>query len=246
LRQTHKGGNCTITFCEDGKNCAGSCPISAHSGKKGALNATNGQSCYWFSNGCTVGCDKCDGTHNQPGHGTQKFLYKGMDAKTLIAKNLTVDIWNPKPGDLVLNQSTVRGLHIKPLCDAPTTKPTICDPKLRTVNTQAECGAPEDIYYYSPWRAPGAAPVIDACGSAGGRFAGQGTGGAGAQFENTTLAKRGDLGSRLPPMPSQVTWVAGTANEVGWTIMAHHGGGCAQQPPIPPSLPAPDLCLASG
>ena len=42
------------------------------------------------------------------------------------------------------------------------------DPKLRTVNINAECGGTDDWYYYSPWRAPGAAPVIDACGVAGG------------------------------------------------------------------------------
>lgn len=37
----------------------------------------------------------------------------------------------------------------------PAAKATICDEELRTVNTQAECGSPEDIYYYSPWRYPG-------------------------------------------------------------------------------------------
>ena len=46
---------------------------------------------------------------------------------------------------------------------------------LRTVNTLAECGGPDDYYYYSPWRAPGAAPVIDSCGTAGGRFPGKNT-----------------------------------------------------------------------
>ena len=29
---------------------------------------------------------------------------------------------------------------------------TICDPELRTVNTNAECGGPEDFYYFAPWR----------------------------------------------------------------------------------------------
>ena len=43
-----------IHFCYDGKTCAGACPISSHSGVKGALNASNGQACYWFSNGCMV------------------------------------------------------------------------------------------------------------------------------------------------------------------------------------------------
>jgi hypothetical protein len=70
---------------------------------------------------------------------------------------------------------------------------------------------------------------------------------AGAQYRNTSLTKQGDLGSQLPPMPSQATWRAGTATlhctgydtrlivlhacagksyEVGWTVQANHGGGC--------------------
>lgn len=82
-----------------------------------------------------------------------------------------------------------------------------------------------DIYYYSPWRAPGSAPVIDSCGIAGGRLPGQGIGGAGAQFENSSVAKLGDAGSKLPAGPSQAAWRAGQAYEVGWTVTAHHGGG---------------------
>ena len=34
--------------------------------------------------------------------------------------------------------------------------------------SQAACGAADDYYYYSPWRAPGDAPVYDSCGLAGG------------------------------------------------------------------------------
>ena len=41
-------------------------------------------------------------------------------------------------------------------------------------NAGAECGSADDFFYYSPWRRPGSAPVIDACGSAGGRIPGQG------------------------------------------------------------------------
>ena len=48
---THKGADCAITFCEDGKNCQGSCPVTANSGVRDELSAINGQSCYWFSNG---------------------------------------------------------------------------------------------------------------------------------------------------------------------------------------------------
>jgi len=224
----HQGDDCKIHFCEDGKNCAGACPVSAHSGAAGELNASNGQSCYWFSNGCTIGCDECDGTQNHVGHGAQRFLYKGMSGKTMRAKNITIDNpWSPPVGELKMDASSMKHLDVRPNCERPSTNATICDPELRTANTQAACGSAEDIYLWSPWRHPGSAPVIDACGSAGGRFPGQGIGGAGAQYQNNSLASQGDAGSKLPRMPSQATWRVGDAVEVGWTVMANHGGGYA-------------------
>jgi len=175
-----------------------------------------------------VGCDTCDGSSNHVGHGSQKFLYKGMSAATLRERNVSIlNPWSPPRGAMVLNASTTKALNIKPNCATPTVQPTICDPSLRSANTQAECGSADDIYYYSPWRAPGFAPVIDACGVAGGRHPGQGIGPAGAQFQNSTAAKQGDFGSDLPPMESQATWQAGSDVEVGWTVMANHGGGYA-------------------
>lgn len=96
---------------------------------------------------------------------------------------------------------------------------------MRTINTNAECGGPEDYYFYAPWRAPGTAPVIDACGVAGGRLKGQGPGAAGADYQNTSHARRGDRGSLLPRNPTNTTWTAGNAVEVAWTVKAFHGGG---------------------
>jgi hypothetical protein len=49
--ETHKGLNCQITFCENGKNCQGSCTKSSHNGVEDSLTAENGQACYWFNNG---------------------------------------------------------------------------------------------------------------------------------------------------------------------------------------------------
>ena len=175
-----------------------------------------------------VGCGECDGTNNHFGHGQQHFLYRGMNHSEIGRRNLTIEPWDPEPGDLVLNRSSLPSLDIRPNCKAPTATPTVCDPLLRTVNTQAECGAPEDIYYYSPWRYPGNAPVIDACGTAGGRFPGQGNGAAGAIFQNSSVAKQGDLGSHLPQTKQpEAVWQAGAHVEVGWTVMANHGGGYA-------------------
>lgn len=226
--KTHSGANCSISFCEHGHDCQGSCPIAARSGVKGALTASNGQACYWFSNGCTVGCARCDGSSNHVGHGSQRFLFKGMSAAALRARNLSIeDPFSPPPGALALNQTTAKSLAIAPNCADPKTAPTVCDPRLRTANTQAACGSKEDVYYYSPWRAPGAAPVIDACGMAGGRFPGQGVGGAGAQFQNSSVMRQGDAGSALPRGPPAAVWRAGDSPEVGWTVMANHGGGYA-------------------
>lgn len=129
---------------------------------------------------------------------------------------------------MVLNPESLKDLVIKPNCVAPTTNATICDPRLRTLNTQAECGSREDFYFYSPWRAPGAAPVVDACGMAGGRLPGQSvTTYTGPAFQNSSVAREGDVGSRLPPMAPQAAWQAGSAVEVAWTVTANHGGGYA-------------------
>merc|ERR1719473_2599390 len=129
---------------------------------------------------------------------------------------------------MVLDPKSKAGISIVPGCtEGNGQRATICASSLRSINTQAECGSSDDIYFYSPWRHPGSAPVIDPCGSAGGRIPGQPNGAAGAQFRNTTLTKEGDLGSKLPPMPSQATWKAGESYEVGWTVQANHGGGYA-------------------
>ena len=95
-------------------------------------------------------CDKCDGTNNHVGHGGQQFLYKGMSAETMRKKKILMDSpWDPAPGDMILNRSTTKGLVAKPNCANPTTNATICDPRLRTANTQAECGSPDDVSHHS-------------------------------------------------------------------------------------------------
>lgn len=160
----------------DGCNCAdpkGGCPAAR--GARGAL----GQSCLWFSQGCTIGCAKCTG---QNGHTT------------------------------------------KSLCGS-TMKPTINDPKLRTMNIHAAAGSVNDSYMYNPWRAPGSAPVEDACGMAGGTLPAH-AGAGEAKFMATSIAKQGDLGSKvLKPMPTGVVWTAGETAEVSWGIRYNHGGG---------------------
>ena len=158
LNFTGPGANCAITFCTTGAGCQGSCAVSAHSGVKGALNGSNGQACYWFSNGCTSGCDKCDGSVNHHGRGAQQFLYKGMNQSHIRANKILIsdrDLWYAAPGDMVIDPATKHTLKIAPGCAKPNgKKPTICKSSLRTLNSQAECGGDEDFTYWAPWRAP--------------------------------------------------------------------------------------------
>jgi len=166
----------------------GWCPVPA---RDGTLSGQNGQACFWFSNGCSIGCKTCDGSSRGP-------------------------IPNSKDPKWVRKFNT---------CNNPTVRATVCDPKYRTVNRNATCGADDDWYYYSPWRAPGSAPVFDSCGMAGGHRPPDG--GFGGIYVNTTHAKLGDKGTEvLPPYhDAGVVWGPGATVEVSWTIEANHGGG---------------------
>ena len=82
---------------------------------------------------------------------SETFTYKGMTSKELREKNLTIDNpWEVTAGDMVMTRP--KGAFVRPNCDNPRAKPTICDPKLRTMNVHAACGSDEDIYYFSPVR----------------------------------------------------------------------------------------------
>jgi len=83
----------------------------------------------------------------------------------------------------------------------------------------------DDYTKYHPWRYPGAAPILDPCGIAGGWFT------SGAEFAGGWAppgVPQGALGSEAPwnsKLSLQTIWVAGEEAEVGWGITANHGGG---------------------
>lgn len=169
------------------ETCTGWCPVP---GKDGMPSGQNGQACFWFSNGCAIGCKECDGSSRGP-------IPNSPDPKWARKFNI---------------------------CNNTEVKATVCDPKYRTVNRDAKCGADDDWYYYSPWRSPGSAPVFDSCGMAGGHKPPEGT--FGGIYVNTTHAKLGELGSQvLPELKSGTVWRAGDVVEVAWVVEANHGGG---------------------
>jgi hypothetical protein len=92
-------------------------------------------------------------------------------------------------------------------------------------------GSVNDTYRYNPWRAPGFAPVSDACGLAGGRHASD-PGGGDAVFTSIPSIPPngpisiGQLGSQvLKKGPPMATWKAGSTVMVSWGIRFNHGGG---------------------
>jgi len=156
------------------------CPVSESLHK---LSLRQGQSCFWFSHGCTIFCDQCDGK-------TGRLPHQGTCG----------------------NENKVNA--------------TICDPKYRTINRYAPCGDVSDYYYYNPWRAPGSAPIFDACGMAGGSPVPVSNPAVGVRYKNTTNAKQGDRGTKvLPEAPTEVTWTVGELAEVSWAVRTNHGGG---------------------
>jgi len=160
--------------------CAESSSVCGCWCSNGTSPCEPGQSCFFFSQGCSIGCPSCDG------------------------KNARLQ---------------------KDLCGNGA-KPTICDRRLRTYNIPAECDTKVDKYKHNPWRAPGTAPIFDACGKAGGGEREGCVGSGAAFFTDTEYVKGGDLGSQvLPEMPSGTVWYIGQEAETMWGIRANHGGG---------------------
>lgn len=92
------------------------------------------RSCFWFSNGCSIGCPECDGVTRGPipvekGHP----MCKGM--RPLF------------PADPKAEANCVRKMDV---CQRGHNA-SVCSAELRTYNTQAECHGPEDWYEFSPW-----------------------------------------------------------------------------------------------
>ena len=146
----------------------------------GTEDCDSGQSCFWFSQGCTIGCDACDG---------QGQRYPN---------------WDHCPG-------------------TPKPPPTYLDKKYWTANFNATPGSYEDIFKFNPWRAPGHAPVSDACGMAGGTPVEVFNAGA---YNATVYAKQGDLGTVvLQPRPTGTVWRRGGVAKTRWQQTAAHGGG---------------------
>ena len=112
-----------------------------------------------------------------------------------------------------------------------------------SVNRDAERNSKYDIYRHNPWRAPGFAPVADACGLAGGTPWAKMAPEEG-QYLNTTHAHHGMKGTDLPPMDTGTVWHRGGEAEVVFAVKFNHGGGYAYRL-CPADQPLTEACFQS-
>ena len=104
---------------------------------------------------------------------------------------------------------------------------------MRTVQPNVS-GQPEDVYVWSPWRAPGSAPVLGSgCGVGGGSKEPYLNGGECAS------CPQGLDGKLLPPVGRPQEWKRGETADVAWAIAANHGGGYSYR--LCPADPAGDI-----
>jgi len=110
-----------------------------------------------------------------------------------------------------------KSLYPQPYCSNPI-EPTNNDPETRSWDPlgQSKHG---DFTKYNPWRAPGKAPVTDACGVASGYHH------PSAYADIPAGYHAYDMGSKVLPAGAPTYWKAGGTAEVGWALSAQHGGG---------------------
>jgi len=167
---------------------------------KGAA-CDNGQSAFWYSQGCFIGCPACDHV-------------SGRRQTDVCGAGFV--------GRLPSHAIAVNGFH------------AVNDTKIKR-------NSPSDIYRHNPWRAPGHAPVADACGLAGGTPWG-GASPEEGEYLNTSFAHHGMKGTALPPLPTGARWRRGHHAEVSWNVLFNHGGGYAYRL-CPAGEPLTEACF---
>ena len=187
------GGRAPAVSC----NCG-----DARSGcSEGARAGASGQPCFWFSQGCFIGCRLCTGADRQG------------DGMPLNLSNGGSDCSDARGGTSTQTAGFSR--------DATLPR------RLWTMNRGAPEDSGTDVYRFHPFRSPGSAPVTDPCGTAGGT--GPAHSGPGeaifspVRTRNGTTVSQGALGSVvLPRGPPTATWRVNPTNqtvvEVSWAL----------------------------
>merc|ERR1719461_353791 len=106
------------------------------------ISGAQGQACFWFSNGCAIGCEECDGSTRGPVPTFQCVDGQAADSCDVVPLQKHHNIpFGP--------QAPICGSKApEPRAPGASMNATICDQAQRTVNTAAECGSAEDYFFY--------------------------------------------------------------------------------------------------
>jgi len=195
-------------------------PISRNAPQ--GINTLGGS--MWFSQGCTIGCQKC----NDTGWTVPACFPNCNEGEDLVAGTLGMPHpHSPSDVDGPTGGPPNVGGYGGDLCPNDHTKsktPTNNRPEDTTMNHQAVHDGVNWTEWH-PWRAPGSTPGFDPCGIAGGASTNMSyrAGGFGPQ----TGYPQGYAGSKLPAVKKadRKVWKAGETATVAWTSVANHGGG---------------------
>jgi len=170
----------------------GWCPVP---GDDGFPSGKNGQACFYFSNGCTIGCDACDGTSRGPIPSSSDPFWHRKFNQCPNGTNSTASATICDPAKRTVNTGAACGADDDWYFYSPWRRPG-------SAPVFDSCGL-----------AGGHPPPAckDSC--------------FGGLYVNTSHASLGDAGSALPRMPAQAVWRAGELVNVSWVIEANHGGG---------------------
>ena len=123
------------------KGCKGQGGNGSCACDQGIRTPGGGQSCWWWSQGCSIGCKEC-ATELIGADGSAGGNPPHAD-KIGFRKRFCNTSWNSAGAPTPMINSTLPR-------------------EAWTMNVDATLGEEEDSYRFNPWRAPGYAPVVDA------------------------------------------------------------------------------------
>ena len=137
-------------------------------GGQGIRATGGGQSCWWWSQGCSIGCERCateligpeGSAGGNPPHADKIGFRKRFCNASYNSAGAPVPMINSTLP--YAPPRSLRHLHTWLVRADAATSWMRRSRAAWTMNVDAVEGAEEDSYRFNPWRAPGHAPVVDA------------------------------------------------------------------------------------
>ena len=194
-------GPCT---CDNGNGGPAAPSTGCDMGLRGGVDGKgDGQSCFWWSQGCSIGCETCAtqiaGVDQVSGKPPQagKIGFRSRYCNSTLEPTLPRHAWTLNVDAIEGSDEDSYRFNPYPNAYSNTLSPCCHPPRLATLVTSLYRLSLQSRVrvHVGRWRAPGHAPVVDPCGQAGGEYGFQKIGGE-STFYNTSMAGKGMMGMR--------------------------------------------------